>query len=134
MITLCKTCEDSDDLDSCMDLHALLGDMAAALQLPPDDLLKAKWFVDVRKPAACMGVLRRAFTVGKVPHREIGQSRDLSSRNSACLVAKSFGESCKGGGDVPAEHVFPCRACGQPINKAEPQCLRPVLYISTSPG
>ncbi|KAG2422357.1 hypothetical protein HXX76_016082 [Chlamydomonas incerta] len=47
LTALGEACNHPTDFDGCEDLRRLLGDMAAALQLPPDDLLKAEWFVRV---------------------------------------------------------------------------------------
>ncbi|KAG2423514.1 hypothetical protein HXX76_015262 [Chlamydomonas incerta] len=47
LAALGEACTHLADFDSCEDLRRLLADMAAALQLPPDDLLKAEWFVRV---------------------------------------------------------------------------------------
>ena len=43
--------QDTENFDSYKDLHSLLEDMASALALTPDGLLKADWFIQVSVPA-----------------------------------------------------------------------------------
>ncbi|KXZ55243.1 hypothetical protein GPECTOR_3g383 [Gonium pectorale] len=47
LVVLGECCKDSKHFDRYKDLHSLLEDMASALALTPDGLLKADWFIQV---------------------------------------------------------------------------------------
>ncbi|PNW82964.1 hypothetical protein CHLRE_06g301450v5 [Chlamydomonas reinhardtii] len=47
LVVMGECCKDTENFDSYKDLHSLLEDMASALALTPDGLLKADWFIQV---------------------------------------------------------------------------------------